>query len=255
VTEIGRTLVVASGSHGKFLARLDLDLGAEGVRDYAFKLLPVLADAIPPEPAMAALIEEIRRPHAAELGQVLGTTETTLYRRGTFNGSLDDVICHALIEQRDAEIALSPGFRWGPSLPPGTEITREFLYSHTAITYPAVYRLELSGEQLKAILEDVADNLFHPDPYYQQGGDMVRVGGLGYRIDPAAAIGRRISDLTLLRSGAPLEAARSYTVAGWASINEGTEGPPVWELVAEHIRGRGMLRPEPAARVVVAGAD
>ena len=233
--EIDGTIMISSGSHGKFLSRLDLDVRDGRVAGYRFRLIPVLSDAIAPDPAMAALIGKIRAPHEAELGRVLGRTESLLYRRGNFNGTFDDLICRTLIEERDAEIALSPGFRWGATLLPGQDITVEDVYSQTAITYPNAYRSEFTGAFLKEILEDVADNLFNPDPYYQQGGDMVRVGGMAYAIDIAKPIGQRISDMTLLRSGKPIEADRSYVVSGWASVNEGTEGPPVYDLLARHI--------------------
>ncbi len=233
--EIDGTIMISSGSHGKFLSRLDLDVRDGRVAGYRFRLIPVLSDAIAPDPEMAALIGKIRAPFDTELGRVLGRTESLLYRRGNFNGTFDDLICRALIEERDAEIALSPGFRWGATLLPGQDITVEDVYSQTAITYPNAYRSEFTGAFLKEILEDVADNLFNPDPYYQQGGDMVRVGGMAYAIDIAKPIGQRISDMTLLRSGKPIEADRSYVVSGWASVNEGTEGPPVYDLLARHI--------------------
>ena len=184
---------------------------------------------------MAALVGKIRAPFDTELGRVLGRTEGLLYRRGNFNGTFDDLICRALIEERDAEIALSPGFRWGATLLPGQDITVEDIYSQTAITYPNAYRTEFTGAFLKEILEDVADNLFNPDPYYQQGGDMVRVGGMAYAIDIAKPIGQRISEMTLIRTGQPIEADKSYMVSGWASVNEGTEGPPVYDVLARHI--------------------
>ena len=173
---------------------------------------------------------------------MLGQSENLLYRRGNFNGSFDDLICQALLEQRDAEIALSPGFRWGATLLPGQAITVDDLYSQTSITYPNAYRTEFTGAFLKEVLEDVADNLFNPDPYYQQGGDMVRVGGLGYTIDVAKPIGQRISGLTHLASGQPIDPAKSYVVAGWASVNEGTEGPPIYDLVASHIAQHKTVR-------------
>ncbi len=251
--QVGRTLLVACGSHGKFLGRLDLDVGSDGIRDYSFKLMPVLSDAISPDPETADRVRALRAPFEKELAERFGETEVLLYRRGNFNGTFDDVILSALLERRDAEIALSPGFRWGVSLPSGEPIDREFVYSHTAMTYPAVYRVELTGAQLKAILEDVADNLFNPDPYYQQGGDMVRVGGMGYRIDPGATAGHRISEMRMLADDRPVEAGRRYLVAGWASVNEGTEGPPVWDLVLDHIRDRKVLRGETVSRVEVAG--
>ena len=202
-------MLVASGSHGKFVSRLDLDVRDGEVKDYRFKLIPVFADVIDADPEMAAKIRAMRAPHEKMLREVIGRTETLLYRRGNFNGTLDDLICDALLAERDAEIALSPGFRWGTSLLPGQDITREDIYNATAITYPAAYRMTMTGARLKEVLEDVADNLFNPDPYYQQGGDMVRVGGASYTIDIDKPIGSRISDLTLLRTGKPLEPART----------------------------------------------
>ncbi|MFL5078171.1 MAG: thiosulfohydrolase SoxB [Microvirga sp.] len=250
---VGKTLLVASGSHGKFVSRLDLDVRGGEVRGFRYKLIPIFSDAIAPDAAMAATIDAIRAPHEAMLAEEVGRTETLLYRRGNFNGTLDDVICDALIAERDAEIALSPGFRWGNSLLPGQAITREDVYNATAITYPAAYRMTMTGARLKDILEDVADNLFNPDPYYQQGGDMVRVGGLGYTVDVAAPMGSRISDLRLLRTGRPLEAGKDYTVAGWASVNEGTEGPPIWEVVFGHLAKNKVVAPREGERVKVVG--
>ena len=249
VLKEGDTLLVASGSHGKFLARLDVKVENKKVVDYGFKLIPVFSDAIQPDPEMAALVETIRAPHAGHIDEVLGTTDTLLYRRGNFNGTFDDVICQALLEQRDAQISMSPGFRWGTSLPPGADITRDVVYSQTAITYPNAYRSNMTGKLIKDILEDVADNLFHPDPYYQQGGDMVRVGGLGYTIDPKKTIGNRITDLTLLKTGEKLDAGKEYVVSGWASVNEGTEGPPIWDVVSDHIKGKKVIT-EPKASAI-----
>ena len=182
---------------------------------------------------------------------MLGKTEGLLYRRGNFNGTFDDLICHALLEERDAQISLSPGFRWGSSLLPGDDITVEDVYNQTAITYPAAYRNQMTGQLLKDILEDVADNLFHPDPYYQQGGDMVRVGGLSYTIDPKKEIGSRITDMRLA-SGEGIDAAKTYTVAGWASVNQGTEGPPVWDVVSKYVTRKQVVNlPEKSVVKVV----
>lgn len=255
VVKVGNTLLVAPGSHGKFLARLDLDVRNKRVADYRFRLIPVFSDAIAPDPAMARLIEEIRAPHRAVLEKVHARTDSLLYRRGNFNGTFDDLICQAIMAERDAEIALSPGFRWGATLLPGQAITGDALYSQTAITYPNVYRTQMTGEFLKTVLEDVADNLFNPDPYYQQGGDMVRVGGMAYSIDIGKPIGQRISNMTLLRTGEAIQANRSYTVAGWASINEGTEGPPVYDLLARHLAGRQSVSIPENRSVTVLGAD
>lgn len=249
----GKTLLVASGSHGKFLSRLDLDVQGGEVKGFRYKLMPVFSDVIQPDPEMAALVEEIRAPFKSEIDRVLGKTESLLYRRGNFNGTFDDLICQALLKERDAEIALSPGFRWGSSLLPGQDITVDHVHHHTSITYPNVYRSEMTGEFLKVILEDVADNLFNKDPYYQQGGDMVRVGGMGYTIDVNKEIGSRISNMTLLKDGSAIDPSRNYVVAGWASVNEGTEGPPAYDLVSDYIAGQKTVNVPENQSVVVRG--
>jgi sulfur-oxidizing protein SoxB len=245
--------LVASGSHGKFVSRLDLDVRGMEVRGFRYKLIPLFADAIRPDAAMTAAIAKARAPFAAELAREVGRTEQLLYRRGNFNGSFDDLICDAILAERDAEIALSPGFRWGTSVLPGAPITYEDITNATAITYPNVYRMTMTGERLKEVLEDVADNLFNPDPYYQQGGDMVRCGGLGYTIDVGKPMGGRISGMTHLKSGRPIDAKREYVVAGWASVNEGTEGPPVWELVENYVARQKTVRLAPNTAVKVVG--
>ena len=239
--KVNNTLLVASGSHGKFLARLDLDIKGKRVVDYRFKLIPVLSDTIIPDPEMAALNKKIRAPHEKDIRRVLGRTNGLLFRRGSFNGTFDDLICNALMEERDAEISLSPGFRWGGSLIPGQDITVEDVFNQTAITYPNAYRTEFTGQFLREILEDVADNLFNTDPYYQQGGDMVRVGGMSYSIDPTKPIGQRISDMTSLKTGKPIDPKKNYVVSGWASVNEGTEGPPVYDLVSKYIEKKKSI--------------
>jgi sulfur-oxidizing protein SoxB len=240
----GRTIVTNAGSNGKFLAVLDLDVGAGGVRDFRYRLLPVFADLLPPDPAMAALVDRIRAPHLAKLGEVLATSEGLLYRRGNFNGSFDQLILDALMAEKDAEIAFSPGFRWGTSILPGEPITMENLLDQTAITYPYTTLSRMTGEQIRLVLEDVADNLFNPDPYYQQGGDMVRVGGLSYRCDPTAPAGRRITGMAL--RGEAIDASKSYRVAGWAPVSEEARdagGEPIWDLVARHLRARRTIPP------------
>ncbi len=233
---IGKTMLIASGSNGKFVSRLDLNIADGGVKGFRYRLIPIFSDVITPDPKVSALIDRLRAPYETELNRELAHTGSLLYRRGNFNGTFDDLICQALIAERDAEISLSPGFRWGTSLLPGQAVTVEDLHNACAMTYPAAYRSTMSGQLLKDILEDVADNLFNPDPYYQQGGDMVRIGGMGYVIDPKATIGSRISQMTHLASGKPIEPARDYVVAGWASVNEGTEGPPIWDVVEAHLQ-------------------
>jgi sulfur-oxidizing protein SoxB len=251
--KVGNTLLIASGSHGKFISRLDLDVQNGAVKEFRYKLIPLFADAIAPDAEMTAAVEKARAPFAGDLKRVVGHSDSLLYRRGNFNGTFDDLICAALLKERDAEIALSPGFRWGTSVLPGQPITVEDIHNATAITYPQVYRLPMTGERLKDVLEDVADNLFNPDPYYQQGGDMVRCGGLGYTIDVNKPIGSRISGMTHLKSGQPIDPKREYTVAGWASVNEGTEGPPVWELVERYVAAEKTVRVTPNTSVKISG--
>lgn len=254
VVKVGKTLLVASGSHGKFVSRLDLDVRGGEVRGFRYKLIPVFSDIIAQDAEMAAKIASVRAPHEAYLNEVVGHTETLMYRRGNFNGTFDDVICDAILKQRDAEVAMSPGFRWGASLLPGAAIRREDVFNATAMTYPATYRMNMTGERIKEIMEDVADNLFNPDPYYQQGGDMVRVGGVGYTIDVGKPIGERISDMKLLRSGEPIAAAKEYVVSGWASVNEGAEGPPVWDVVMNHIAAEKVVKPAGTSNIKIVGA-
>ena len=235
----GMTLVTNAGSNGKFLGVLDFDVRDGRIRDWSYRLLPVFAELLPADPAMSNLIARIRAPFIEQLAEPLAMTDDLLYRRGNFNGSVDQLICEALMDELDAPIALSPGFRWGTTLLPGTAITMEDLMAQVAITYPAVTLTEMSGEFLKRVLEDVADNLFHPDPYYQQGGDMVRSGGLQYAIAPLAQAGSRIKELTL--NGKPIDANKTYKVAGWASVQQ-VEGEPIWDVVARWLKARGRVQ-------------
>ena len=238
---VGKTIILPSGSNGKFVSRVDLDIRDGQMMGYKTKLIPIFSDVIAPDAEVAALIDAERAPFEAEMSEVIGQTESLLYRRGNFNGTWDDLICDALLSERDAEIALSPGVRWGPSLIPGQDITREDIWNVTSMTYGEAYRTEMTGEFLKVVLEDVADNIFNPDPYYQQGGDMVRTGGLGYRVDVSKPQGERISNMTLLKTGEPIDPTRNYVVAGWASVNEGTQGPQIWDVVESHIAKLGTV--------------
>jgi len=233
----GTTLVTNAGSNGKYLAVLDFDVKGGKPVDFRYKLMPVFSNLIPADQSMAALIQNIRKPYESRLQEVLATTDALLYRRGNFNGSFDQVILDGLMAQKNAEIAFSPGFRWGTTLLPGQNITMENLLDQTAITYPYTTVNAMTGNTIKTILEDVADNLFNPDPYYQQGGDMVRVGGLQYTIDPAASMGKRITEMRL--NGKQLDADKVYKVAGWAPVSEAaknTGGEPIWDVIARHLR-------------------
>ncbi|MBN9677103.1 thiosulfohydrolase SoxB [Salipiger bermudensis] len=251
---VGETIIVASGSNGKFVSRVDLDVRDGRMMGFRHKLIPIFSDVITPDAEVAKLIDEQRAPYKAELEEVIGQTDELLYRRGNFNGSWDDLICDALMSERQADIAMSPGVRWGPSLIPGDPITREDIWNVTSMSYGEAYRSEMTGEFIKVILEDVADNIFNPDPYYQQGGDMVRIGGMGYRIDITKPQGERISDMTLLKTGEAIDPSKTYMVAGWASVNEGTEGPQIWDVVESHIRKLGTVTLEPNNSVEVVGA-
>jgi sulfur-oxidizing protein SoxB len=251
----GRTLVTNAGSNGKFLALLDLDVKDGKVAAYRYKLLPVFSNLLPADSAMAMLIAKVRSPYKAKLEEPLAVTEGLLYRRGNFNGTFDQLLLDGLMAEKNAEIAFSPGFRWGTALLPGQAITVEHLMDQTAITYPYVTVNELTGETIKTILEDVADNLFNPDPYYQQGGDMVRVGGLRYAIDPRATIGSRISRMML--GGKPIDAAKRYKVAGWAPVSEEAKaagGEPIWELMTRYLQAQKTITPRALNLPQVEGA-
>ena len=237
----GVTLVTNAGSNGKFLGVMDFDVKGGKVAGWKYRLLPVFANLLAADPAMAALIAKHRGPHEAKLAEKLAVTEDLLYRRGNFNGTVDQVILDALMKVKGAEIAFSPGFRWGTTLLPGQAITREHVMDWTAITYPQTTLNELTGEMIKTILEDVGDNLFNPDPYYQQGGDMVRVGGLTYTCTPGETIGRRISDMRL--GGKPIAADRRYKVAGWAPVAEGVKGEPIWDVVTTYLKDAKSVAP------------
>jgi sulfur-oxidizing protein SoxB len=248
----GTTLVTNAGSAGKFLAVLDLEVAKGRVSDVRYRLLPVFSNLLKPDPAMAALIDKMRAPHAGALSEKIATADRLLYRRGNFSGTMDQLICEALRREFDSEISFSPGFRWGNSVLPGQPITMEDVLSHTAVTYPETYLQEMTGSQIKDVLEDIADNIFNADPYRQQGGDMVRTGGLSYACTPAETIGRRISDLKLA-DGRPIEAGKSYRVAGWASVNE-QKGAPVWDVFVEHLR-YGKVPQQIGTGVTLKGAD
>jgi sulfur-oxidizing protein SoxB len=236
---VGKTLVTNAGSHAKFLAVLDLQVSGSGVTGYRYRLLPVFSNLLEEDGDMAAYIEKARTPYREKLQQRLAVTEGLLYRRGNFNGTWDQLILDAMLEVNGAEIGFSPGFRWGSTLLPGDPITVGSVMDQTAITYPYATLNELTGEQIKTILEDVADNLFNPDPYLQQGGDMVRVGAMTYTIAPREKIGSRISEMRL--KGKPLEAAKRYKVAGWAPVAEGAQGQPIWEVMEQYLRSRKTI--------------
>ncbi|MGB7334590.1 MAG: thiosulfohydrolase SoxB [Salaquimonas sp.] len=235
------TLILASGSHGKYLGRIDLEVSGGKVTGYSSNMIPVFSDVITPDAEMAAKIDEVRAPYESEMGRVIGKTDQMLYRRGNFNGTWDDLICQGIIEERDVQISLSPGFRWGTTLLAGDDIRIEDLYNATSMSYPAVYRSEFTGAQLKEILEDVCDNLFNKDPFFQQGGDMVRVGGMTYACAPKESIGNRISEMRLSATGDLIEDGKTYTVGGWASVNEATEGPAIYDLMETYISKKGVI--------------
>ena len=249
----GKTLVSNAGSNGKFLGVIDLELKKGGVKDLRYRLMPVFSDQLKADSDMNALIERMRAPHAGILDERLSIADRLLYRRGNFNGTMDQLICDALRQQLDAEIALSPGFRWGTTVLSGHAITMQDVLSETAITYPEAYVQSMTGDQLNAIMEDVCDNLFNRDPYYQQGGDMVRLGGMSYACAPNETIGKRISSLKLA-DGRAIEAAKSYRVAGWASVS-GQKGAPVWETVADYLRGSKRVAEARGSGVALQGVD
>lgn len=237
----GKTLVTNAGSNGKFLGVMDLDVHGGKVRDFRYRLLPIFSNLLPADKAMQAYIDEVRAPYKDKLEEQLAVTEETLYRRGNFNGTFDQVICDALTTVNDAQISLSPGFRWGTTVLPGQKITMDNVMDQTCITYPETYRREMKGSDIKAILEDVSDNLFNKDPYYQQGGDMVRVGGLDYVCEPGAGFGKRISNMTL-EDGTKIESDKNYVVSGWATVGSKAPGEPIWDTVAKYLRDQKTVK-------------
>lgn len=237
----GQTMVTNAGSNGKFLGVMDLDVRNGKIRDYRYRLVPIFSDLIEADAGMQGYIDKVRAPYAAQLNEKLSVAEETLYRRGNFNGTFDQVIVDALTTINDAQISLSPGFRWGTTVIPGQDITMENVMDQTCITYPETYRREMKGSDLKLILEDVADNLFNADPYFQQGGDMVRVGGLDYVCEPNGKFGSRITDMTL-NDGEKVLADKSYVVAGWATVNSQAPGRPIWDVVADYLRMHDSVR-------------
>jgi sulfur-oxidizing protein SoxB len=248
----GVTLVTNAGSNGKFLGVLDVDIGQNGVRGYEYRLLPVFSNMLPADPAMSKLITEVRAPYASKLSEPLAVTEGLLYRRGNFNGTLDEVILDAQMATFDCDIAFSPGFRWGTTILPNTTITVEDVMNVTAITYPSVTVNELTGEAIKALLEDLGDNVFNPDPYHQQGGDMVRTGGLQYTCRVNAPMGKRLDNI--LVRGKPLDASRRYKVASWAPVAEGASGKPIWDVVIPYLRARKTIQAPKLYRPAIVGA-
>ena len=247
----GKTLVTNGGSSGKFLGVLDLELAKGAVRDVRYHLLPVYSGLLKTDPSMQTLIEKLYAPHRAAFDEKISVAGDLLYRRGNFNGTMDQLICDALRHELDAELALSPGFRWGNTMLPGEPITMSDVLSETAITYPEVYVTEMTGAQIKAVMEDICDNLFNPDPYYQQGGDMVRIGGMDYACTPGEKVGNRISEMSL-DDGRKLEADKTYKVAGWASVNP-QQGKPVWDVFANYLRGQKTVKPKKFNQVALKG--
>jgi sulfur-oxidizing protein SoxB len=249
----GTTLVTNAGSNGKFLGVLDFDVKNGKVADFRYRLLPVFSNLLPADKEMQAYIDKVRSPFKAKLEETLAITEGLLYRRGNFNGTFDQLILDAMMEVKGAEIGFSPGFRWGTSILGGQAITREHVMDQTAITYPYTTLTDMSGEMIKTVLEDVCDNLFNPDPYYQQGGDMVRVGGLEYTCDPMADMGKRIVDMRL--NGKPIDAKKTYKVAGWAPVAEGAKGEPIWEVVETWLKAKKTVSPRKANLPRLVGMD
>ena len=247
------TLLLSSGSHGKYLGRVDLKVKNGKVVDTSSNLIPVFSDIIPPDPDMTKMINEIRAPYQDECDRAIGETETLLYRRGNFNGSWDDVICNTIMQERDTEISLSPGFRWGTTLLPGQKITIDDIYSQTSMNYPEVYRIEMTGKMIKELLEDVCDNIFNPDPFFQQGGDMVRVGGLTYTCHPKNKIGNRISDLRMISSGKTIESNKKYVVGGWGSVNPNVKGPAIYNLLENYISEKKIIKKSNLEAVKIVG--
>ena len=247
------TLLLSSGSHGKYLGRVDLKVKNGKVVETSSNLIPVFSDVVAPDKEMTKLIKQIRSPYEKECNRIIGKTDNLLYRRGNFNGSWDDVICNAIMQERDTEISLSPGFRWGTTLLPGQNITVDDIYSQTSMNYPEVYRVEMTGKMIKDLLEDVCDNIFNPDPFFQQGGDMVRVGGLSYTCHPKNKIGNRISNLRMISSDMLLQSNQKYVVGGWGSVNQNVKGPAIYDLLENFISEKKVIKASSKETVKIVG--
>ena len=247
------TLLLSSGSHGKYLGRVDLKVKNGKVVETSSNLIPVFSDVVAPDKEMTKLIKQIRSPYEKECNRIIGKTDNLLYRRGNFNGSWDDVICDAIMQERDTEISLSPGFRWGTTLLPGQNITVDDIYSQTSMNYPEVYRVEMTGKMIKDLLEDVCDNIFNPDPFFQQGGDMVRVGGLSYTCHPKNKIGNRISNLRMMSSDMLLQSNQKYVVGGWGSVNQNVKGPAIYDLLENFISEKKVIKASSKETVKIVG--
>ena len=247
------TLLLSSGSHGKYLGRVDLKVKNGKVVETSSNLIPVFSDVVAPDKEMTKLIKQIRSPYEKECNRIIGKTDNLLYRRGNFNGSWDDVICDAIMQERDTEISLSPGFRWGTTLLPGQNITVDDIYSQTSMNYPEVYRIEMTGKMIKDLLEDVCDNIFNPDPFFQQGGDMVRVGGLSYTCHPKNKIGNRISNLRMISSDMLLQSNQKYVVGGWGSVNQNVKGPAIYNLLENFISEKKVIKASSKETVKIVG--
>jgi sulfur-oxidizing protein SoxB len=247
------TLLLSSGSHGKYLGRVDLKVKNGKVVETSSNLIPVFSDVVAPDKEMTKLIKQIRSPYEKECNRIIGKTDNLLYRRGNFNGSWDDVICDAIMQERDTEISLSPGFRWGTTLLPGQNITVDDIYSQTSMNYPEVYRVEMTGKMIKDLLEDVCDNIFNPDPFFQQGGDMVRVGGLSYTCHPKNKIGNRISNLRMISSDMLLQSNQKYVVGGWGSVNQNVKGPAIYDLLENFISEKKVIKASSKETVKIVG--
>ena len=247
------TLLLSSGSHGKYLGRVDLKVKNGKVVETSSNLIPVFSDVVAPDKEMTKLIKQIRSPYEKECNRIIGKTDNLLYRRGNFNGSWDDVICDAIMQERDTEISLSPGFRWGTTLLPGQNITVDDIYSQTSMNYPEVYRVEMTGKMIKDLLEDVCDNIFNPDPFFQQGGDMVRVGGLSYTCHPKNKIGNRISNLRMMSSDMLLQSNQKYVVGGWGSVNQNVKGPAIYDLLENFISEKKVIKASSKETIKIVG--
>ncbi len=251
--KIKNTLLLSSGSHGKYLGRIDLKVKNGRVVDSSSNLIPVFSDVISPDKEMTRLINKVRAPYEKECNRIVGHTESLLYRRGNFNGTWDNIICDTIIQERDTEISLSPGFRWGTTILPGQKITIDDIYSQTSMNYPEVYRVKMTGKMIKDLLEDVCDNIFNPDPFFQQGGDMVRVGGLSYTCNPKNKIGKRINDLRIISKDKPIDANKKYIVGGWGSVNPNVIGPPIYNLLEKYISEKKVIKQNNFNKIKILG--
>ena len=205
---IGNTPIIQSGCHGSFVGRLDLSVDRGKVVDVRHELICV-DDQVDPDAEMAAMVDEVMAPHRDFLLQVVGRAGSPLDRATSLEATMDNVLLDAVAAAAGTELAFSNGWRYGAPILPG-DVTMAQLWNIVP-THPPVSTVELTGEELRAMLEANLERTYSADPYCQMGGFVKRCRGLNMYFKMENPKGHRIEDL--LVDGAPVQAGRSYRAA------------------------------------------